>query len=287
MDVRCNLGVVRYLNTLPLIEGLDQLAGLDLHPAAPAGLSAMLRNRTVDLALISVVDAMRPAQPDPARSDLTLIPVGMIGCDGPTMTVRVVSRVPIEQISTLALDDESHTSAVLCRIILEEMFGICPQYTTRTASAWLESADDRRAIQSALLIGDKVIQAPPLDDFPYQLDLGEQWHKLTGLPFVYAMWACRSGEERDDRVRYGCSLLDRQLRRNLARTGWLVAARADEFAWPRASAERYIRQLLRYEVDARSIAGLSAFFDRCDGRGYGTAPPVVDEWKDACGPIAR
>ena len=52
-----------------------------------------------------------------------------------------------------------------------------------------------------LLIGDKVVtDAPPTDRYPHQMDLGEAWKDLTGLPFVYAMWMCR-GPRTGDQAR--------------------------------------------------------------------------------------
>eukprot|EP01026_Neomeris_dumetosa_P031025 TRINITY_DN24676_c0_g1_i1.p1 TRINITY_DN24676_c0_g1~~TRINITY_DN24676_c0_g1_i1.p1 ORF type:complete len:121 (+),score=24.19 TRINITY_DN24676_c0_g1_i1:3-365(+) len=79
------------------------------------------------------------------------------------------------------------------------------------AFSMVEDPEARRSVESALLIGDKVVNAPPLDDFPHQLDLGEQWKKLTNLPFVYAMWACRTGAEQTEPIQRAANLLDRQL----------------------------------------------------------------------------
>ncbi len=290
------LGVVHYLNTLPLIEGLEKLPDLELIPAPPAQLADALIAGHTDLALVSVVDALRPSQhpisdprpqtPDP-RPHLTLLPVGMIASDGPTMTVRLVSRVPIREITSLTADDESHTSVALCRIILAELYAVEPTIQPRKAAEWLDDPTARRSVESALLIGDKVVNSPPLDDFPHQLDLGEQWKRLTGLPFVYAMWACRSGEELSEPVQRAAGLLDRQVRRNQTRLSWLVQTRAQAFGWPEALAHRYVCDLLRFCVDERAIEGLMAFWDRCKALGLGTAPRVAYEWFDKPGLVAR
>ncbi len=281
---KCRLGVVRYLNTLPLIEGLDKLPELHLAPHAPAGLAQGLLDGDTDLALVSVVDAFNPKDKAPA---LTLLPVGMIGSDGPTMTVRLVSRVPINQITTLTADDESHTSIALCQIILAELHDTKPTISPRAAVEWLDDPKARQSVESALLIGDKVINSPPLDDFPYQLDLGEQWKKLTGLPFVYAMWACRVGEEQSEPIQRAASLLNRQLRRNLERLSWLVQTRAESFGWPLTHAQPYVSELLRFQVTPQALEGLMAFAKRSEAFGLGTAPRVAYEWMDKTGPIAR
>src|SRR6476660_1980719 len=94
----CRIACVKYLNTVPLIQGLEKMAGVELIPTVPSRIAGMVRDGEADLGLISVVDAARPG------SGLVLVPVGMIGCDGPTMTVRVFSSVPFEQVTTVAAD---------------------------------------------------------------------------------------------------------------------------------------------------------------------------------------
>ncbi len=273
------IAAVRYLNTLPLIEGLDRCQSIELRTAPPAALGTMLRNHEADIALISIADALD--RPD--ESPLTLLPVGMIASDGPTMTVRLVSRVPIPEIETIACDDESRTSVELCRAILRERFDRAPELVPSTIARWLDDPPLRHQIEAALLIGDKVISAPPLDDFPYQLDLGEQWQALTGLPFVYAMWACRRGEE--SRLRHAVALLDRQRTRNAMRLEWLITSRAPAYGWPVSTARRYLTSRLRFHPDERSLAGLRAFLGRLEEAGHGTAPPICDEW--ACEAATR
>lgn len=268
----CRVAAVHYLNTLPLIEGLERCRGIRLQTAPPAALGTLLRDDEADIALVSIADAVdRPGEPP-----LTLLPVGMIASDGPTMTVRLVSRVPIPEIETIACDDESRTSVELCRAILRERFDRAPELVPSTIAHWLDDPSLRREIQAALLIGDKVISAPPLDDFPHQLDLGEQWKAITDLPFVYAMWACRRGEE--ERLRHTCALLTRQLARNAMRLEWLITSRAPAFGWPLGAARRYLTNLLRFHPDGRSLEGLRAFLGRLEEAGHGTAPPIWDEW---------
>ena len=90
------LACVRYLNTLPLIEGLDKLEGVEIITRSPAEIAPMLENGEADLGLASVIDAAR------ASGTLTMLPVGMIGCDGHTLTVRVCSDVPMDRVRVVA-----------------------------------------------------------------------------------------------------------------------------------------------------------------------------------------
>ncbi|MEM9083757.1 MAG: MqnA/MqnD/SBP family protein, partial [Planctomycetota bacterium] len=175
------LGAVSYLNTLPMIEGLGKLAEVTLTLTPPSELASMLERDEVDLALASSIDYQRSSIP------LAILPVGMIGSSGPTLTVRLFSRVPIEDLKTVACDVDSHTSVTLLRIVLQQQHGLSPELLPFDADA-LEhrhNAADDDWPESLLLIGDKVVTAsPPAIVYPHQLDLGEAWKDLTGLPFV-------------------------------------------------------------------------------------------------------
>jgi hypothetical protein len=125
----CTIAAVRYLNTVPLIEGLDELGGtgdgggvgVELVLAAPSRIGAMVRAGEADVGLASIIEASDFA------SELVLIPSGMIGCDGATMTVRLFSSVPLEEITEVYADTDSRTSVVLCRVLLNRLFGIAPR----------------------------------------------------------------------------------------------------------------------------------------------------------------
>ncbi len=249
------IGIVKFLNTVPLADGLDKVHGLALVPAAPSGLGAMLERGEIDLGLVSVIDAARSSVP------LSMLSCGMIGSDGPTLTVRLFSAVPASSIRTLHADPDSHTSVALARIVLRRLVNVRAKVESFDPSAgeWPESL---------VLIGDKVVTAsPPAVQYPHQLDLGEEWKKLTGLPFVYALWMCRSADlddaERRQRIGVGAALLDRQLRHNLTRLNRIIEDRAPQFGWPRDLARRYIGELLRYRVGEAEKSAVARFFEEC------------------------
>src|SRR6185369_11776183 len=99
---------------------------------------------------------------------------------------RIYSRVPIAQIHTLHGDTDSHTSVILGQLILRERYGIAPPLVPLQKKSRTDSEE------ALLLIGDKVVNASPDPaTYTHQLDLGEEWKKLTGLPFVFAMWMIR------------------------------------------------------------------------------------------------
>lgn len=260
------IGCVKYLNTLPLVEGLGANAGLRLRGAAPAELGGMLGRGEIDVGLVSLVDYASSAVP------LALMSCGGIGCDGATLTVRVFSRVPAGQIRELHADIESHTSVVLAQVVLARAFGNRVKVVGFDACAhggeWPEAV---------LLIGDKVVSdAPPGEVYGYELDLGEQWKALTGLPFVYAAWMCRGEDAGAEWVREVGRLLERQRLRNTMRTGWLIDKAVQEHRWPRELAVRYVTEYLRYEIGAGQREGIARFF--AEGVALGLLPGREMVW---------
>ena len=247
------IGHVRYLNTWPLVEGVDRLPSVSLVPAVPADLLGLLTRGEVDVALVSTADLARSA----TSSSLALLRCGMIGSAGPTLTVQLFSRVPFASITTLHADAESHTSVALCKLLLSQQHGCTPEVKQY-------SIDPGNWPESVLMIGDKVMTTPPPPgEYAHTMDLGQAWHQWTGLPMVFAVWACRADRAADLVVRTASDLLDRQRRHNATRLPRIAAARAGEHGWTVQTALSYITDHLRYDLDQQAIEGLSAFLDRC------------------------
>jgi chorismate dehydratase len=267
------IGCVKYLNTLPMIEGLEVWRDAELATAAPAELIGMLLARRIDIGLLSVVDAAR------ASEELALLPVGMIGSDGPTLTVRLFSSIPFDQVRRLHADTDSHTSVALAQVVLDRLHGregrtpieVVPFDAARRTSGWPETV---------LLIGDKVAtDPPPLDDHPHRLDLGQAWRDLTGLPFVYAVWMCRAAEADSPAIRAAAQVLDRQRRHNATRLDWLVSARAADRGWQEEEAREYLGRSLKFAVGPREREAAAAFLDECARLGLVPARPRL-RWAD-------
>lgn len=270
---RVRIGCVKYLNTLPLIEGLAAWRDAELVSAVPSRLIDMLLGREVDVALCSVIDAARN-RGGPAGGGVLPLAVGMIGCDGPTLTVRVFSRVPLEDVRTIGADTDSHTSVALMRVVMKRRHGTDVRVLDFDArehvviGAGSDGAMGGARPDALLLIGDKVETDPPdAHEYPHQLDLGEAWKELTGLPFVYAVWMCREGEEESVPVRMAASALDRSRRHNAMRMDWLAASRAGERGWPADAAAEYLGHKLKYEVGEREAEAVARFVEECAGLG--------------------
>lgn len=255
---KTRLACVSYLNTLPLIEGLERLDELELVQLVPAKIGGMVESGEVDLGLVSLIDAARTSSP------LALVPVGMIGCDGPTMTVQLYSKVPAQQITRVDADSHSHTSAALCQIILSRVHGVCAKFVAHDYGA----APSHQTPQTVLLIGDKVVTDPPSEqEYPHQIDLGLAWKELTGLGTMYAVWMCREDRADDPRIHAAAALLDRQRRRNAMRLDWIVSKHAHAHGWPVEQARHYLTELLRFDVGPEQMQGAQRLIDEAAALG--------------------
>ncbi|MCC7407017.1 MAG: menaquinone biosynthesis protein [Phycisphaeraceae bacterium] len=252
------IAAVSFLNTKPLVHGFDDLvreAGktrapkLQLH--VPSRLLASLESGKADLALCPVIDYFRSERP------LTLVPCGGIGCQGPTLTVMLYSRKPWRDVTDLHADTDSHTSVALAQIILHGLFRCRPKLHRLTRS---QVHFDHAGPPTVLLIGDKVVtHAPPRRLYPHQLDLGQAWLELTGLPFLFAVWMARPEVDLGDWP----LRLDGLKQRNLRRVPEIAAEYAPKLGWPVDLAEQYLGHSMRYDVGPAQKQAVEAFAQRC------------------------
>jgi len=255
------ISAVRFLNTLPLIHELNKLRDIAVSCTVPSLLVDELVRGEADIALCSSIDYQRSAAP------LVLVPAGVLGCAGPTLTVRLYSTQPIETIESVYCDTDSHTSVALMQMLLAERYNIRPQCIDYEAR---EHVAHNRPVQwpeTMLLIGDKVVtDSPPAVRYPHQLDLGELWHEMTGLPFVFAAWMARADAD-PQRIGPAAAALDRQLRHNRMRMDQIIARWAEARNWPIDLAGEYLKQRLRFQLDDQALAGLELFYDKAAAHG--------------------
>ncbi len=259
------IGCVSFLNARPLVDGLDDRDDVALRYDVPSRLLSDLESGRVDIALCPVIDYQL------SRVPLAIVPVGGIGCDGPTLTVRLFSRVPFDRVRRLAADTDSHTSVTLARVVMRRRFGVDVQVDQLDARAL--GADPRRWPDTLLLIGDKVVTAaPPADAFAHSLDLGQAWGELTGLPFVFAVWMARRDVDLGDTA----ALLDRQRARNADRIDAIARVHGEALGWPIASAQAYLGRLLRYDIGPRQLDAMRLFWSEAREVGLLNAVRPVD-----------
>jgi chorismate dehydratase len=177
------IGAVSYLNSRPLIEGLDQLLPeADLILDYPSRLADALARNELDVALIPSVEYFR-------RPGYEIISDACVAARGEVMSVKLYCRVHPGKVRKLALDEGSRTSAALAKVILAERYGVFPD----SEPLRMESSTADTQADAVLLIGDRAMHAPA-EKFVEVMDLGQMWYDWTGLPFVFAIRAIAHAE---------------------------------------------------------------------------------------------
>lgn len=179
LNKKIRVGIVSYLNTRPLIYGLqlEPIASqIELIEDNPARLAEMLKNGEIDLGLIPVA-AISELKESYLSGDYC------IGTDGEAASVCLFSEVPLEQIEKVYLDYQSRTSVELLKWIMSEYWGIRPAIIIAKDEDYRK---DIKGTTAGLVIGDRAFEQRKLSTFFY--DLGAEWKKITGQPFVFAVW---------------------------------------------------------------------------------------------------
>jgi chorismate dehydratase len=267
------IGCVKYLNARPLIHGWPGDVELD-HPSA---LCQRLANGELDVALVSSFEFLR-------NPIYRIVDDISISSDGPVYSVVVAHRAEISEMEEIELDPASETSVNLLRCLLVER-RLTPRFARGVlGSTGCQSATGRirhgepvlagrlpATHRAHLLIGDQAIQFRQKHAGEFQFwDLGEQWKKLTSLPFVYALWLIRP------EVTEAKSIAQRlrKLRdKNLANIDELItdtAAEASDVDKEKITGEflaRYYHRHLRFSFGEREKQGLQTFARLCATHG--------------------
>ncbi|QDT40475.1 Chorismate dehydratase [Gimesia alba] len=238
------VGAVSYLNSKPLIEDLEDLAdNAELMLDYPSLLADDLAAGRIDVGLVPSIEVIR-------NPDYEVISNACVATQGPVLSVKMYSRVPLGEIKRLALDMGSRTSATLVRIMLAEQYGVFPEVEPLPIEQTIEATE----ADAILLIGDRAIHTPETK-FVATWDLGEEWLRWTGLPFVFAMWAVRRDQETGNldtalcRARdKGVAMLDEIARREAPKLGIDVAV-----------AESYLKNNLSFYLGPAECCGLRLF----------------------------
>jgi chorismate dehydratase len=228
------LGRISYANMAPVFyeleaEGLQQVTGV------PTQLNRMLIAGEVDVAPISSIEYARNAD------RLRLLPRLCVSTEGAVDSIQLITRKPLEQVRSVAVTPESATSVVLTRVLLGEV----------------ELVPLGQPADAKMLIGDDALRSAFDDPTPHY-DLGRLWQERTGLPMVYAVWACRDG------IEDGLEELERAHLRSLAvsraEPEALARRASEQYGWPAGFLARYFEKL-RYHFGPRERQGLLRFFE--------------------------
>ena len=258
------LGVVPYLNALPLYRVLDVRADIQIIAAVPSKLSQILERGEVDVALLPVVEHFRGVGE-------TIISNSCIGCTREVQSVLLFSNVPFGEIKTVALDTSSRTSVALTNVILADSFGLAPQFYNATP----QPETMLRSCDAALLIGDPALLAAQNVASQVEngtlrvLDLGRAWFDLTQLPFVFAAWVARKNLQNTDEI---ARLLDNARENGTARIAQIARDAAQNSPFSSEVIESYYRHNIEYSTTEAHRQGMEEFRRRCEFHGLLDSP---------------
>lgn len=243
MEDKIKVGAVSYLNTKPLLYGLERNEIKDrisILPAYPAQLAQQLREGAIDLALLPVA----ALQEIPGA---TIVSNYGIAADGNVVSVALFSQVPMEDIDTVILDYQSRTSVRLTQLLFKEYWN----KEVRFVPAGPDFISEIKGSTAGVIIGDRALQHLP--DFEYNFDLSAAWKDLTGLPFVFAAWVANRELPADFITAFdeanalGLQHLDE------------IAAQHD---FPYYSLKTYYHDNIAYHLDADKKKGLALFLEK-------------------------
>jgi chorismate dehydratase len=242
---KIRVGAVTYLNARPLVVALAALdARLELVTDYPSRLADALSAGELDVAMIPSIEYAR-------HPEFSIVSDACIACDGPVRSVKLYGRVPVEDIQTLALDVGSRTSAALARILLKERFDIVPKLRSLPIGVELEDMP----ADAVLMIGDRGM-TPANGAFEFVWDLGEEWSRWTGLPFVFSLWVARPGVD----LRGVEHTLAAARDIGLTRFPEIARREAPLIGIPEADCLSYLRDHLEFRLGRRQRQGLERFF---------------------------
>jgi len=232
------IGSIPYLNVRPLIYGIEDR----VISTVPARLAELLHAGQLDVGIVPLAEVLRHDQYD-ILDDIA------IGANGPVRSVLLFHREPIATLRRIAVDTASRSSVMLLRILLRMVYQIEPEFYPRPPGAKLSEHP------AMLVIGDDAIRCS-LGTAASQsgvLDLGAAWRELTGLPFVFAVWAGPRGVFKDAGLR---DLLWTAKANGLAHIDEIVRAATE--ATPEFRRD-YLTRSVRYDLGAPEKHAVQTF----------------------------
>ncbi len=269
---RLRISAISYLNTAPLMWDFEREDGptdtralFDISYTLPSQCAANLREGSADIGII-------PAAAYASIPDLAILPGVAIASRRAVRSILLVSKVPLNEIRTVALDTSSMTSVALTKVLFAKWWG-----GSRAFAPMAPDIEKMLATHDAgLVIGDPALRIDRSRYITY--DLAEEWIRLTGKPFVFAFWAVRQSALTGAHRGLDLAAVFQQ-----SRDHGLLNTNLDRIArhWaPRVSltedeVKSYLTESIHYSLDPDSLDGLQLFYQYARECGaLPSAPPL-------------
>lgn len=258
------LGKIGYRNVLPIYHPLEQgmvKHDLEIVSGVPAELNEMMRQGELHLSANSSIEyARRPER-------YLLVPDLAIGCHGPVQSVLLLTREPVTTLDgqKVLVSAQTHTSAALLRILLDQRYKVDARFQTGDATLQLSQGIRPPGI---LAIGDEALELRRHQAYPHVYDLGQEWLEWTGLPFIFGVWIVLRSAWQEHRVS-----LQRAMRQLLSAKQWgqehlsdLCGLAAQDSSLDTLEMCSYFNGL-SYNLRERELQGLQRFFGMLEHSG--------------------
>lgn len=271
------ISAISFLNTVPLMWDFEHEPSREIREnfvidyTVPSLCAQALRAGEADLGIIPVIMTAR-------IPDLVVLPDVAIAALNKVWSIQLVSKCPIDEIRTVAVDTSSRTSVGLTQVLLTKFFGGQRHLEPMppVLGPMLEKCD------AGLLIGDPAMMAKTEGYYAY--DLAEVWRAKTGLPFVFAVWTVRRAALAEMREGLDLGGIFRRSRDNGLRPE-SVAAIAREWAPKMGLSEqdvrRYFTENIHYQLDEQCKKGLALYFQLAAECGVIDQAPELEFWEPA------
>jgi len=261
---RLRISAISYLNTAPLMWDFEHgSAGSDFDIAytIPSQCAASLKAGSADIGII-------PAAAYATIPDLVVLPGVAIASRRAVRSILLVSRVPLEEIRTVALDTSSMTSVALTRVLFAKWWGINPAFTAMAPSIdhMLQEHD------AGLVIGDPALQIDRSRYVTY--DLAEEWIRLTGKPFVFAFWAVRKAALQDTDLDLA-AIFQESRDHGLDHVDQIVREWTPKLGMKPEAVRGYLTDSIHYYLDPACLSGLQLFYQYAEEAGALPAVPPL------------
>jgi len=268
---RIRVGRIHYVNVDPIYHGLENgLAPewMQIKPAAPSSLNRMMAESKLDLSPVSTGAYAR-------HTDQWLIlPDLSISCHGSVMSVLLASRYPLDDLEgrRVLITPESGTAVLLLKLIFA-IKGIHPLMTTGAVD---ERATPDEKPDAVMVIGDNALSGKWNKQYPYLMDLGQEWLALSGLPIVFAVWTVRKSfaDSHTAQIAQVIELFRQSREMGHANLGKIITDSTRKLNLPAKQMAAYFHAM-EYDLGEDKRRALKTFFDELHAHGLiGQAAPL-------------
>ncbi len=233
-----------FLNSLPLTVEMAEDDLFDFEYVIPSEGSRRMMEKEADIALLPVAALAE-------IGGLEVVPGPCIGANGRVESVVIVSEAPLDRIERLYVDNASRSSVILAKVFLDSIGKSSIPFVRLDGH---QIPDNVKGTDAGLLIAD--IAFKESKRFKYRHDLGDAWKRLTGEPFVFAVWAAQPGVLTPELV----ERFNRRFWDGIARKHGIIEQWAAEHDMPKEVVADYLDERIQFNLTKSAWYGMQEFF---------------------------